>query len=169
MSIPKDDAKFARIGDMVAASACFPAGFEPLEFPDDFVWPDDAVPDRLLAEIGGKSVALMDGGIYDNQGVDALDKLVGTDYEDYGLFVISDVDQNVDEIYPYPGRLLDLGFGHHGADRDGARCAQARQLIERSQRTASGQRDIAPLDGECRRIEHGVARHKLLGDQHIGP
>ena len=47
------------IGDIVAASSCFPGGFEPIIFPQDF-FPADT---HKFENVG-----LMDGGIIDNQG-----------------------------------------------------------------------------------------------------
>jgi hypothetical protein len=80
-------ARQIRIADIMAASSCIPVGMEPLFFPDDFHWPDDGKwrrgrrpPERpTCSEInralecnldtGLPSFALMDGGVYDNQGV----------------------------------------------------------------------------------------------------
>ena len=76
-------ARKARLADILAASTCIPVGLEPLEFPDDFRWPDDGdkVPkqgSRLVCKqirqhfketFKERSVALMDGGVYDNQGI----------------------------------------------------------------------------------------------------
>ncbi|MEJ2363100.1 MAG: zf-TFIIB domain-containing protein [Deltaproteobacteria bacterium] len=76
-------ARKARLADILAASTCIPVGLEPLEFPNDFRWPDDGdkVPkesSRLVCKqirehfeetFKERSVALMDGGVYDNQGI----------------------------------------------------------------------------------------------------
>lgn len=80
-------ARQIRIADIMAASACIPVGMEPLFFPDDFHWPDDTVKSRhsnrherptcheinraLERNLDTKlpTIALMDGGVYDNQGV----------------------------------------------------------------------------------------------------
>jgi hypothetical protein len=40
ISIDRSDAADIRIADIVAASSCFPGGFEPLAFPGDFNWSD---------------------------------------------------------------------------------------------------------------------------------
>ncbi len=71
------------LGDVVAASSCFPAGFEPLAFPGDFVQkeslmkiPDDAEP-----------IGLMDGGIIDNQGSSSL----STGQLNYEFYAVGDV------------------------------------------------------------------------------
>lgn len=61
-SIPKELEEKTQLGDIVAASSCFPGGFEPIIFPTDF-----------MSE--GKDldpIALMDGGIIDNQGTSSL-------------------------------------------------------------------------------------------------
>ncbi len=76
-----------RIADIMAASSCIPVGMEPLFFPQDFHWPDDGewgrwntAPSRPTCDVissalarntdtGDSSIALMDGGVYDNQGI----------------------------------------------------------------------------------------------------
>jgi predicted acylesterase/phospholipase RssA len=71
-----------RIADCVAASFCFPLGFEPLVFPDDFLEVEptlksheqqqrEAIVRRLCH--GHRAVALMDGGLYDNLGLASLE------------------------------------------------------------------------------------------------
>jgi predicted acylesterase/phospholipase RssA len=73
-----------RLGDIMAASSCFPAGFEPMVFPDDFAM-DEKHQKELMAETQtaknydwedyipmNRSFALMDGGITDNQGIESL-------------------------------------------------------------------------------------------------
>jgi hypothetical protein len=83
-----------RIGDVLAASSCFPSGFEPMQFPADFTH-DRLTEEDLLKAIsvtenrfsvdetynrvdflrdpkrhkGEKGFVLMDGGITDNQGI----------------------------------------------------------------------------------------------------
>jgi len=123
--IPLEEAKKIRIADIVAASSCFPGGFEPMAFPDDFAWPNNQVPASVRAAIQKKRppnspenrpdyapaanltrddvVALMDGGIYDNQGISSL--LLADERqhaEELGLFIISDVDRTNDDLFPYP-------------------------------------------------------------------
>jgi predicted acylesterase/phospholipase RssA len=79
--ISPDVAKTLRLADVVAATSCFPGGFEPLVMPDDFPMPDTRLPillnragDQLMNE--GRTaitrLALLDGGIYDNQGIESL-------------------------------------------------------------------------------------------------
>ena len=94
VNIDEAAARQVRLGDIVAASSCFPAGFEPLEFPLDFVFPGDT---PKMPNIP-KNMALMDGGIYDNQGTEAL--LLARDAQDeYDVVVISDTDQKEKEAY----------------------------------------------------------------------
>jgi hypothetical protein len=76
--------KSLRIADMVAASSCFPVGFEPIEFPRDFA-ADDQTPESLMAafefdhnndlykdKVQSHSFGLIDGGVVDNQGLYSL-------------------------------------------------------------------------------------------------
>ncbi|MBH8567731.1 patatin-like phospholipase family protein [Microvirga sp. STS02] len=71
--LPAKYARQLRLGDVVAASSCFPGGFEPLVLPDDFLPKED---NSVLRGGPGQpfpgSVALLDGGIYDNQGIESL-------------------------------------------------------------------------------------------------
>lgn len=68
-------ARELRIADTVAASSCFPGGFEPLVMPDDFFPVDSFQPALLNAngqEIERNRIGLVDGGVYDNQGIESL-------------------------------------------------------------------------------------------------
>lgn len=76
--------KKLKLGDILAASSCFPIGFEPMVFPDDFaedeVHKNDLMSNTQVAkshdweeyETLTHSFALMDGGITDNQGIESL-------------------------------------------------------------------------------------------------
>ena len=95
--LPSKYARLARLCDILAASTCIPVGFEPIEFPNDFRWPDDttSIPkvrkicDEICRELPGdpkkpddrKSITLMDGGVYDNQGVFSILKILGLTYD----------------------------------------------------------------------------------------
>ena len=71
--------KKIKLADILAASSCFPAGFEPIVFPDDFVHrtlsPEELKGAMILEaydttkEILTKPLGFMDGGITDNQGL----------------------------------------------------------------------------------------------------
>jgi predicted acylesterase/phospholipase RssA len=74
-----------RLGDVVAASSCFPGAFEPIVFPRDFAGTKPGcTPD----------VPLMDGGIYDNQGISSLLLVVKrAQPPDIDLVIVADTDQ----------------------------------------------------------------------------
>ena len=137
--LPESWARKARLADIVAASSCIPIGMEPIFFPQDFRWPEDEP--KLRGEIEGyiayhcggdmqgnrvKSVSLMDGGVYDNQGTDSLaialadqsqadlkraDMIAARFVRTYdeipivaslGVLIISDTPLLNDNIYPAP-------------------------------------------------------------------
>jgi predicted acylesterase/phospholipase RssA len=68
-NIPHDTAKEIRMADIMAASSCFPGGFEPVNFPDDFVLNNEH---QTLFSNQKYPVGLMDGGIVDNQGLEPV-------------------------------------------------------------------------------------------------
>ncbi len=111
--IPLEVAKEIRLADIIAASSCFPFGFEPINFPDDFIYPES---DKLKNKAalpkytfdGDKinyPIVLMDGSIDDNQGTEAviiaeermrnypdnLKHLCSDDDKVVDLYIISDV------------------------------------------------------------------------------
>ncbi|MEZ4942820.1 MAG: patatin-like phospholipase family protein [Saprospiraceae bacterium] len=99
-SISIEEAREILLGDIVAASSCFPGGFEPLIMPHDFKKSDNS----LLAlawkgdtpEKDKKLLRLMDGGIVDNQGIEGVMNLDKSVYDNtgepyVGTFIVSDV------------------------------------------------------------------------------
>jgi predicted acylesterase/phospholipase RssA len=109
--VPEEAAKMIRVADIVAASSCIPPGFEPMVFPDDFVWPGNAVPPGAL-HAGGDAepvpVPLMDGGIYDNTGIDSLmlaDRRQTDDDAKLQMVIISDVTQKTEKLHEYPEEI----------------------------------------------------------------
>lgn len=106
LSIPRNEAAKIRIADIVAASSCFPGGFEPIGFPDDFAWPEGEVPkkvyDTVYKDPEKGPIALMDGGIFDNQGIDSMLLAEERDPGELDMFIISDVDRKSDELYRFP-------------------------------------------------------------------
>lgn len=110
--IPIDMAREVRLSDIIAASSCVPFGFEPINFPDDFSYPESVkLKDKSLlprmVDNGDKisyPIGLMDGGVDDNQGVDAvlnaeermknyppeLDEFRSHDKKAVDLYIISD-------------------------------------------------------------------------------
>ena len=119
-----------RLGDIVATSSCFPAGFEPMDFPYDYYQTDSPLiqkfesipkeeyiyPNRSYFKPDKnntrniESIALMDGGIADNQGINSIRltneenrKINDTDEHFPDLFIISDVSSNFITPYKFPG------------------------------------------------------------------
>lgn len=100
-NIPPAIAAEIRMADILAASSCFPGGFEPINFPTDFMLPKSAAMDQFLK--GTRCpVGLMDGGIVDNQGIEPLvlaesrikrnqDAAIGGTGNALDLLIISDV------------------------------------------------------------------------------
>ena len=80
-----DVAKRLKLSDMVAASSCFPSGFEPIIYPNDFIHEGLNDVDQMLdaityknnnplnqSAIYKKQFSLMDGGVVDNQGLESM-------------------------------------------------------------------------------------------------
>jgi predicted acylesterase/phospholipase RssA len=105
-----------RLADIVAASSCFPAAFEPLRFPEDFVWTSGlrSIRRELMQDIDGEpsgynvddkciSLPLMDGGIYDNQGI--TNAVMADNIKpppNYDLFIIADTTARSNYMMRYP-------------------------------------------------------------------
>jgi Patatin-like phospholipase len=107
--LPRSVAMHLRLADVVAASQCFPGGYEPLVFPQDFRWTPSYPLQSAVNELGQQfrgGLPLMDGGIYDNQGMDSL--LLAFEGTSATTMVISDVASRVEDIYDVPP---------HGASR----------------------------------------------------
>jgi predicted acylesterase/phospholipase RssA len=88
--VDADVAGEVKIADAIAASSCFTGGFEPIVWPQDFVYEEAAALKRYNEEL--KPVGLMDGGIYDNQGIDSVLMYKKNNEDPYfDLVIISDV------------------------------------------------------------------------------
>lgn len=101
--LPRSVAQHIRLADIVAASSCFPGGFEPLVFPQHFHWPSSYPLSSALSELGPNfdgGLPLMDGGVYDNQGVESL--MMAFDDSTATTLVISDVSARNEEMYNVP-------------------------------------------------------------------
>lgn len=99
--------KLIRLSDIVAASSCFPSGFEPIRFPSDFVWPESIGLEKVRKQLGEKfqsDIPLMDGGVFDNQGIDSIDNIYKRENAEIGLYIISDTDQRNAELFSFPSR-----------------------------------------------------------------
>lgn len=112
-NINKEDAANIRLADIVAASSCFPGGFEPISFPYDFSWKKGQIPPRITKEFPFERdysdptkpmgpIGLMDGGVYDNQGLQSLLMVEEQSKTEFDLLVISDVDQPNLSLYDMP-------------------------------------------------------------------
>lgn len=84
-------AQEVKVADAIAASACFPGGFEPMIWPHDFV--HEQSPNLVkLKKKYVSGIGLMDGGIYDNQGIQSI-LLYERKFDEpyFDLIIISDV------------------------------------------------------------------------------
>ena len=90
-----------RLADIVAASSCFPGGFEPLHFHSDFIESEQSTLAQAWAE--RPAIRLMDGGIVDNQGIESIvlfeNRRDDKDTPLIGTWLISDVTRK-DVEYP---------------------------------------------------------------------
>ena len=64
--IERDIARQITLGEALACSSCFPSGFEPMMFPDDFKV------NKLEGAAKKGRFGIMDGGIVDNQGIEPI-------------------------------------------------------------------------------------------------
>ena len=62
------------LGDAIASSSCFPVGFEPIVFPDDYFKDHNSTEYKNLKGLENfiDGVGIMDGGIADNQGIGSM-------------------------------------------------------------------------------------------------
>ena len=90
MRVEPETAGKIRLADAVAASSCFPGVFEPIVFPDDFA---HALP-------AATSVPLMDGGIFDNSGIESL--LLIRERCDIDAIIVCDADATETPLYREP-------------------------------------------------------------------
>lgn len=109
--LPRAVAQHVRLADIVAASSCFPGGFEPLVFPQQFGWPAEFPLQSAIDRLGKKfegGLPLMDGGVYDNQGVGSL--LLAFRKSSATTLVISDVSARDARMYDVPANPGSRGW-----------------------------------------------------------
>lgn len=106
-----------RLADVVAASSCFPVGFEPLVYPDDLEKADPVgLKDALVDEYGMAlrsdrlPFGLIDGGAVDNQGLWALkveaERRVKRNEQAFDLLISCDVSSfRADRYTPPNGKV----------------------------------------------------------------
>ena len=110
-----------KLADILAASSCFPMGFEPIVYPEDFTYEDSSgvlTKDALLQAMACEnyqeekkplkvSFGLMDGGITDNQGLYSVmladkkrrSRIVPTPFD---LIIVTDVGSYFIDAYRVP-------------------------------------------------------------------
>lgn len=109
--LPPEVAQHVRLADVVAASSCFPGGFEPFVFPQHFHWPEQYPLPAALNDLGSDfkgGLPLMDGGIYDNQGIDSL--LMAFEDSSATTLIISDVSAQTSQMYDVPPNPAKRGW-----------------------------------------------------------
>lgn len=109
--LPRAVAQHVRLADVVAASSCFPGGFEPLVFPQQFRWTAEYPLQSALNDLGPDfqgGLPLMDGGIYDNQGVESL--LLAFHESSATTLIISDVSARDTRMYDVPANPGSRGW-----------------------------------------------------------
>ncbi len=82
-----------QLGDVIASSSCFPVGFEPLVFPDDYFKNQDSLAYKKVKALDKfiDGVGIMDGGIADNQGIGSM-MLINNRFDDgLDLVIVNDV------------------------------------------------------------------------------
>lgn len=103
--IPRTIARHIRLADVLACSSCFPSGFEPMVFPQDF---DLGQSEEVKAFVGQTiPFGIMDGGIVDNQGIEPIllaEQRMKSYYPDrkdkcIDLLIISDVSSPYMDAY----------------------------------------------------------------------
>ena len=117
-----------KLGDVLAASSCFPAGFEPIIYPNDFTHQQLNIHDlknalSLVQQTGDKEetefinhkqFGLMDGGITDNQGLQSMMEADGrrldkkTSFPHFELMLVNDVGSHY--IHPYVLPKISKGY-----------------------------------------------------------
>jgi predicted acylesterase/phospholipase RssA len=92
--VPADVLNQVRLADAMAASSCFPSVFEPIRFPDDFDWGNRTVAEirAQLPDPFAEPIPLMDGGTFDNQGVNGVLTIYGAPVaqQHFGWLMVSD-------------------------------------------------------------------------------
>jgi predicted acylesterase/phospholipase RssA len=93
--IPGNQLREVKLSDVMASSSCFPGGFEPMCWPDDFVHAQSPNLEALAAKNAAADISplgVMDGGIYDNQGIDSILRYKEKSEQPYfDLIILSDV------------------------------------------------------------------------------
>jgi predicted acylesterase/phospholipase RssA len=91
------------LADIIASTSCFPGVFEPIRFPEDFKLADRSqAQDPFSTENDDlKTIALMDGGIFDNQGLYGMTVSYSDEPLPFKLMIVSDTTARNDELLKY--------------------------------------------------------------------
>lgn len=97
-----------RIADAIASSSCFPVGFDPMIFPNDYLENHTSQEYLNLVKHTNftKGVGVMDGGIVDNQGIGSMVNFDKSSQDGFplDLLIVNDVDGFVMPTWePYQG------------------------------------------------------------------
>jgi predicted acylesterase/phospholipase RssA len=106
LSIETSVANEFKLGDILAASSCFPMGFEPIMMPADFAHASLTEETIRSATTHEAEFGLMDGGITDNQGIYSFllaeKRKFNRDKKGYDLFMYCDVASPYMDGYDLP-------------------------------------------------------------------
>lgn len=99
------------LGDVIASSSCFPVGFEPLVFPDDYFKNHEDPDYKNLKQLDDfiNGIGIMDGGIADNQGIGSM--MLINDRVDDGLDLIIVNDVGSYKMQPWQQDTSKIGTG----------------------------------------------------------
>lgn len=115
--------KNIKLADILAASSCFPAGFEPIIFPDDFTHTaltQDDLKNTVIIEAYDSAkktlqepLAFMDGGITDNQGLQSTmyaDQRNRKKNNPFDLIIVGDVTSHFMDNFKPPAEQKAEGW-----------------------------------------------------------
>ena len=131
-----ETAQKIKLGDALAASSCFPGGFEPIAFPDDFTHSylnEDELKDAITLKpqtgdkkekefIDAGQIGFMDGGITDNQGLQSMMYADGrrqrneTTFKPFDLMLVNDVGSYFIKPYVNPPQPKHSGISLGGVN-----------------------------------------------------
>lgn len=100
-----------KLGDVIASSSCFPVGFEPLVFPDDYFENHKASDYKNLKQLDLfiDGVGIMDGGIADNQGIGSMMHINERMKNRLDLIIVNDVGSY--KMQPWQQDTTEIGKG----------------------------------------------------------
>ena len=87
--VSQEAGREVKIADAVAASSSFTVGFEPIMWPADFIHDESSFIKQHQSEF--RPAGLMDGGIYDNQGIGSVLMYKKSEHPYFDLVIICDV------------------------------------------------------------------------------